>query len=116
MGRRTGKTIQGTTNFLYDGLNVVQELNGTTVTANFLTGLGIDELLTRTDGTGARGFLPDALGTTIALANNTGTLHTQYTYEPFGYTSVTGQSTSNSFQYTGRENDDDGPQGPSNRP
>jgi YD repeat-containing protein len=50
-GRRTGKTINATTtNFVYDGLNPVQEKNGVTVTANLLTGLGIDEFFTRTDG------------------------------------------------------------------
>jgi len=39
VGRRRSKTVNGTTtNFLYDGLNVVQELNGTTPTANLLTG------------------------------------------------------------------------------
>ena len=58
-GRRTGKTINGTTtNFLYDGLNPVQEKNGRAVTANLLTGLGIDEFFTRTDGVGVRALLP----------------------------------------------------------
>lgn len=52
-GCRTGKTINGTTtNFLYDRLNPVQEKNGGTVTANVLTGRGIDEFFTRTDGLG----------------------------------------------------------------
>jgi YD repeat-containing protein len=52
LGRRRGKTISGaTTNFLYDGLNFVQEQSsGGTPTANLLTGLGIDETFTRTDG------------------------------------------------------------------
>lgn len=64
-GRRTGKTVQGTTtNFVYDGLNPVQEKAGATVTANLLTGLGIDEFFTRTDGVGSRALLPDALGST----------------------------------------------------
>lgn len=59
-GRRTGKTINGTTtNFLYDELNPVQEKNGATVTANLLTGLGIDEFFTRIDGAGVRALLPD---------------------------------------------------------
>lgn len=65
-GRRTGKTISGTTtNYVYDGLNPVQEKNGMTVTANLLTGLGIDEFFTRTDGVGLRTLLPDALGSTV---------------------------------------------------
>ncbi len=108
-GRRTGKTIQGTTtNFVYDGLNPVQEKNGATVTANLLTGLGIDEFLTRTDGVGTSALLPDALGSTVALGDGTGTLQTQYTYEPFGYASQTGQTNTNSYKYTGREDDGSG--------
>ena len=108
-GRRTGKTVQGvTTNFLYDGLNPVQEKNGATVTANLLTGLGIDEFFTRTDGAGVRALLPDALGSTVALGDGTGTLQTQYTYEPFGFATQTGVASTNSYKYTGREEDGTG--------
>jgi RHS repeat-associated protein len=108
-GRRTGKTINGTTtNFVYDGLNPIQEKAGATVTANLLTGLGIDEFFTRTDGVGVRALLPDALGSTIALGDGTGTLQTQYTYEPFGVTTQTGSANTNSYKYTGREDDGSG--------
>jgi len=108
-GRRTGKTINGTmTNFLYDGLNSVQEKNSGTVTANLLTGLGIDEFFTRTDGVGVRGLLPDAIGSTVALGDGTGVLQTQYTYEPFGFVSQTGSANTNSYKYTGREDDGSG--------
>ncbi len=108
-GRRTGKTINAaTTNFVYDGLNPVQEKNGATVTANLLTGLGIDEFFTRTDGVGVRALLPDALGSTVALGDGTGTLQTQYTYEPFGVTTQTGASSTSSYKYTGREDDGSG--------
>jgi RHS repeat-associated protein len=108
-GRRTGRTVQGvTTNFVYDGLNPVQEKAGATVTANLLTGLGIDEFFTRTDGVGSRALLPDALGSTVALGDGTGTLQTQYTYEPFGYATQTGQANSSSYKYTGREDDGTG--------
>lgn len=52
-GRRTGKAISGsTTNYLYDGANGVQELCGTTVTVNLLSG-GIDEVFMRIDSNGA---------------------------------------------------------------
>jgi YD repeat-containing protein len=44
LGRRAAKTVLfGTTNYLYDGANPVQELAGTTSTANLLTGLNVDE-------------------------------------------------------------------------
>ncbi len=108
-GRRTGKTINATTtNFVYDGLNPVQEKNGAAVNANLLTGLGIDEFFTRTDGVGVRSLLPDALGSTVALGDATGTLQTQYTYEPFGFVSQTGAASTSSYKYTGREDDGSG--------
>ncbi len=107
-GRRVAKTtLPGTTNYLYDGANPVQELSGSTVTANLLTGLGIDEYFQRTDSSGAANFLTDALGSTLALTDNSGNTLAQYTYEPFGNTTVTGSST-NPYQYTGRENDGTG--------
>lgn len=108
-GRRTGKTINGTTtNFLYDGLSPVQEKAGATVNANLLTGLGIDEFFTRTDSVGVRSLMPDALGSTVALGDNTGTLQTQYTYEPFGFVSQTGAASTSSYKFTGREDDGTG--------
>src|SRR5437763_3761929 len=103
-GRRVSKTINGTTQFLYYGVNPVQEISGTSASANLLTA-GVDEYLQRTDAAGARSFLTDALGSTLALADSTGTVQTSYTFEPFGNTSVTGSSTTNSFAYTGRELD-----------
>jgi len=96
------------TNYVYDGLNPVQEKAGATVTANLLTGLGIDEFFTRTDEAGAMSLLPDALGSTVALGDSTGTLQTQYTYEPFGYALQTGLASSSSYKYTGREDDGTG--------
>jgi RHS repeat-associated protein len=108
-GRRLQKVINGTaTSFLYDGLNPVQELSGTTVTANLLTGLSVDEYLARTDASGTSNFLADALGSTLALADPTGTVQTQYTYDPFGSTTLQGAANANSYQFTGRENDGTG--------
>lgn len=108
-GRRTGKTITGTTTgFLYDGVNAVQELSASNApTANLLTGLGVDEVFTRTDSATST-FLTDALGSTLALANSSGSVQTNYSYEPFGRATVTGTASSNSFQYAGRENDGTG--------
>jgi RHS repeat-associated protein len=111
LGRREKKTINGSlTEFLFDGVNPVQETSGATVLANILSGLGIDEFLSRTDVGSATTshFFPDALGSVIALADAAGTVQTEYTYEPFGRTTVTGTSDTNPFHYTGRENDGTG--------
>ena len=109
LGRRIAKTVAGTaTGFLYDGINPVQELTGTTPKANLLTGLGVDEIFSRTDASGARHLLTDALGSTLALTDGTGATQTSYSYEPYGKTTVSGTASSNSFEYTGRENDSTG--------
>jgi RHS repeat-associated protein len=107
-GRRQAKTINGiTTSFVYDGYTPIQERQGATVT-NLLTGPGIDEYLARSDGSTTRYFLPNHLGSTLALTDPTGTITTRYTYSPFGETTQTGEASTNPFQYTGRENDNTG--------
>lgn len=104
-----GRRIQNAagTSFLYDRANAVQELSGTTVTANLLSG-GVDEVFNRTDSSGAFAQLKDALGSTFALADANGNVQTSYTYDPFGKTSVTGTTNGNEFQYAGRENEGNG--------
>jgi RHS repeat-associated protein len=105
LGRRSSKSILGTTtSFVYNGADAVQEVIGGSNTANSLTG-GVDEVFQRADAAGARSFLADGLGSTLALADSTGTVQTSYTYDPFGNTNATGGSSSNTFAYTGRELD-----------
>ncbi len=106
-GRRVSKTIGVTTQYVYDALNPVQEISGTSASANILAG-GLDEYFQRTDSAGARDFLTDALGSTLALTDSTGTTQTSYTFEPFGNATLNGASTSNSFAFTGRELDGTG--------
>jgi RHS repeat-associated protein len=110
LGRRRGKTVSAmTTAFLYDGFNLVQELSSAgTPIANLVIGLGIDKTFARTDGDGTKSLLTDGLGSTLALANAAGTVQTAYTYEPFGATSVSGTTSTNAQQFTGRENDGTG--------
>ncbi|MCI0620714.1 MAG: RHS repeat-associated core domain-containing protein, partial [Acidobacteria bacterium] len=106
-GRRISKTIGGTTTgFVYDGANAVQELSGTSPTVNLLTG-GIDENFTRTDATGTSTYLADGLGSTLALLDAAGASLSQYTYQPFGATTISG-SALNASQFTGREHDGTG--------
>lgn len=104
-GRRSRKTINGiTTNFLYDGANVVQEQSAQLGNANLLNG-GLDEVFARVNSNGALSPLVDGQGSTISLQDWTGTQETDYTYDPFGLTANAGSANDNSSQYTGREND-----------
>ncbi len=108
-GRRAGKSISAmTTQFLYDGLNPVQEIQNGAPSANLLTGLGVDEYFQRTDSAGVRNYLTDILDSTLALTDSTGSIQTQYSYDPFGNTTATGQASSNPYQFAGRENDGTG--------
>jgi hypothetical protein len=70
---RVGKEEDGTTTtqFLYDGLNPIQESNSSTGVANLLTGLRVDEYFSRTD-TATSTFLADALGSTIGMVGSVG--------------------------------------------
>ncbi len=104
LGRRVAKTLLSTTRtFVYGGSNPVQELNGSTATANLLTG-GLGERFQRTDATGTYSYLTDALGSTMALTDSTGAQQATYSYGPYGAMSISG-STTNSYGYTGRESD-----------
>ena len=104
-GRRIAATraavSSGTaTAFLYQGDNVVQENQGGVAVANVFNALGTDERLSRSGVT----YLTDLLGSTVAMAAGTA-VQTSYGYDPYGVASATGTATTNTFQYTGREND-----------
>jgi RHS repeat-associated protein len=74
------------------------------VVANHLTG-SIDETFILTDASGPSVFLSDGLRSTLNLADSAGVVQTQYTYGPFGETTITGAVSGNTPQYTGREQD-----------
>lgn len=105
LGRRTSKTINSVTSqFAYDGNNIVAEIGGGAVGANYLRSLYVDDPFVRQLSTGNEHYHTDALGSSFALSNAQGASSATYTYEPFGKgTSIGGSS--NALQYTGREND-----------
>ncbi len=108
LGRRMSKTINGTTTaYHYDGLDAIRESGGGGDVA-YLRTLAIDEALARTDASGTTAYLADLLGSSVALADATGSPNTTYTYAPFGETAVAGTPSANPVQFTGRENDGTG--------
>lgn len=71
-GRRQKRVRSGliasTTNYLYDGTNVIQEQVTSVGNATLMVGLRMDEHLARTDTAGnTRYFLTDAQGSTIRV-------------------------------------------------
>ena len=112
LGRRTQKTVSTqssalSTAFLYDGNDIAAEIGGGAVGVNYVRSLNIDESFIRQSGSGNEFYHADALGSSVALSNAQGASATTYSYEPFGKTTATSTST-NPFQYTGREADGTG--------
>jgi len=104
-GRRHAKTVNGaTTQFLYDGLDMAQQLEPQRTTS-YLRSLSIDETLGLTNPDGTFYLTADALGNTVAVSDGAGSAATEYTYDPFGAVTATNPTIANPFQFTGREND-----------
>jgi RHS repeat-associated protein len=109
LGRRMEKTVNGiTTQYLYDGFDIIAELQNGAVTATYLRSLNIDEPFSRTKGTSTVHYLQDALGSVVGLADGAGTLATVYAYDAFGAVTTSGASSDQPFKYTGREDDGTG--------
>jgi len=109
-GRRREATIGSTTtSYRYDGDNAIVETQGLSV-VRILAGLGVDSALSRKSESVDETLLADALGTTIALTDDSGAVQTEYTYDPFGTPSAFGVSSANPIQFTGREWDGTGVQ------
>ncbi|MGH9930844.1 MAG: RHS repeat-associated core domain-containing protein [Pyrinomonadaceae bacterium] len=108
LGRRVQRssTTSGTTKFVYDGADVVRDLDGSGATiADYINGPGVDNKLRQTAGGTTSYFVPDRLGTTRGLADSSGTLASSAGYDSYG--SVTSGSTPSRYTYTGREVDND---------
>jgi RHS repeat-associated protein len=84
----------------------------TTTTTNYVNGLGIDDKLKITTGSTSKYFLTDHLGSTVGLADSSGTVSSddKVVYDSFGReifnNGVTSQTYPTRYRYTGRESDE----------
>ncbi len=105
-GRRIAKTVSGVpTQFLYDGLDIIQQLEPQGTTTGYLRSPAIDEMLGLTNRGGSFFAIADALGSVLVVTDIAGSPVTEYTYESFGATTVTNSGFANPFQFADREND-----------
>ncbi len=108
LGRRNQRTsrVSGTTKFVYDGADVVRDLdaNGSAI-VDYANGPGIDNKLRQTTGGSVSYFVTDHLGTTCGLTDGSGSLLTSLSYDSFG--NVTSGSAATRFTHTGHELDSD---------
>jgi RHS repeat-associated protein len=95
-----------TTNYLYDGGNVIEETeNAGNVLARYTQEVSVDMPLSMLrSGTGSY-YEQDGLGSVTSLSNSAGTLANTYNYDSFGKLNVSTGTLTNPYQYTAREFD-----------
>jgi len=106
-GRRIQKaSAQGTINYVYDGGNIVEEVDsGGAVIARYTQGEGTDEPLAMVRAGAIYYYQADGLGSITSLTDAAGVLAASYTYDSFGNLTASTGSVANPFRYTAREFD-----------
>jgi RHS repeat-associated protein len=91
--------------YVYDGAAVLQEADGggTTQATYTRTGGGYGDLLSHHDGSSARYYEPDALGSTDALADDAQAVSDRWAYQAFGAATQTTGSDPTPFTWVGRQ-------------
>jgi len=105
-GRRTEKTVNtSTTNFLYDGDQIIAEYDATgNLITKYIFGPGIDEPISITKGGQTYYYHSDGLGSVTSLTDSSGATVESYSYDAFGTPSAA-SSIGNRFMFTAREYD-----------
>jgi RHS repeat-associated protein len=108
--REQGHDVEGgVTRYLYDGLDVVQEISqghhrATHLqTTSYLHGPNIDEPLAAESDHKSWYYLADGLGSVVALTDRHGNVVQEYDYDSFGNLRQRGEDINQPFTYTGRE-------------
>ena len=106
VGRRIQKSGPlGATNYLYDRMNDIEEVdNAVNVLSRYTFG-GLDQPLSQVRSGTTSYYQGDAQGTVTSLSNPAGAESNTYTYDSFGKLTASTGSITNPFQYTGREFD-----------
>jgi RHS repeat-associated protein len=92
-----------TTNYLYDGPNIVEEIdNGGNVLARYTFSHKIDEPLTELRSGTSSYYHADGLGSITSLSSGVGALANTYTYDSFGNLSASTGTIVNPFRFTAR--------------
>ena len=104
-GRRIQKSsAAGTINYLYDGSNVIEEVDSSgTQLARYSQGSGIDQPLSMARGGATSFYQGDGLGSVTSLTNASGLITDTYAYDSSGNLTTSSGTTNNSYRYAGRE-------------
>ena len=106
-GRRIQKSGPlGTTNYLYDQVDLLEELDNTgNVLARYSHGVGYDQPVSMTRASTASYYQSDVLSTITSLSDATGAIASTYIFDEFGNQTASTGSITNPFRFTGREFD-----------
>jgi RHS repeat-associated protein len=109
-GRRAQKSFTQssttTTNYLYDGDNLLEEVdNSGNVLARYTQSPRIDQPLAELRSGATSYYEQDGVGSVTSLSNTAGALANTYTYDSFGKLTFSSGTVTNPFQYTAREFD-----------
>jgi hypothetical protein len=87
------------TTYVYDGQDVIKDINSDNSTVEYLNGLGVDNKLRQTSSSTTLYFVHDHLGSARALTDVSGNVVESIDYDSFG----NGASNLTRYSYTGRE-------------
>jgi len=110
-GRRVQKAFtQGsattTTNYVYDGARLLEEVDSSgSVLARYTQGPIVDEPLSMVRSGVTSSYENDAAGSITSLSSSPGTLSATYSYDSYGDLTASTGTITNPFRYTGREFD-----------
>jgi RHS repeat-associated protein len=102
----TQNSTTTTTNYLYDGANTIEELDGSSnEVARYSQGATVDEELAQTRGGSTTYYERDGIGSVTSLSSSAGVPVDTYKYDTFGNLVASTGSVTNPFRYTGRDYD-----------
>lgn len=108
-GKRSRKTVTSrpTTDFLYDGGQVIADYHGSTIARRYVWGPGIDEPVAMYEGSGTSNrqfYLTDWQGSIIGMVGTNGALLDNYGYAPYGRPD---DELGNPYRFTGQRFDEE---------
>ncbi|MGA1825362.1 MAG: CARDB domain-containing protein [bacterium] len=107
LGRRICKEINGLeTYYVYDDEDILLILdNSCSIVSQYTHGPGIDEPIKIEQGDASYYYITDGLGSIVQIADSTGNIIQEYTYDSFGNIVHQSGDLINPYTYTGREYD-----------
>jgi RHS repeat-associated protein len=106
--RHTKIDSTGTSQYVYDGQNELQQLDGLgNLVAQYVYSLGIDSLLARNIGGSQQYYLHDMIGSVTAVADSGQNLLATYRYDVFGAVRRQTGTLNNPYLFTSRTLDQD---------